>query len=445
MFKKLSATILILVCIIVSAASPAAALDFVPIDYGFDEYVSANAAMLVNLDTDTIIYEKNADTRIHPASTTKIMSIALGLELCNDLEGTIVTIPNDVWVEFQGLDVSHAGLKAGEEITMKDLLYCMMLQSANEASVALADYYGRDEFLRKMNQKAAELGCQDTHFNNPHGAFVADHYTTARDMLIITQWALTVPGFFEMSQLSRYYKAPTNLNDGVTLVSTNYMQDPGSRYYTPYIKGIKTGTLGSTAGRCLVSAAEKDGVTYLCLVFGSPMEPDNRIWEDGNSSFTDTRVLCDWAFANLDLVNVVDGSTVAADIKIRFASDRDTLLLYPDGELYAIAPKDSEEPLTVHYEYDLPENIKAPVQAGDVIGTAEVYYGGQYVGQVNLVSRENVSRSAFMMFIDTLGDILTSTVAKIIYIVLLLFVLLYLYYMLVAVPRAQKKKKSKKK
>lgn len=454
MRKKLLALILTLACAVTllpglataAEQDPSLAADDLPVyqtgDFGFDVDISANAVILLNLDTNTIVFERNADTRLHPASTTKIMSVALAMELCDDLDGTIVTVPDGVWNEFQGLDVSHANLKAGEQLSMNALLHCMMVQSANEAAVALAAYYGRDDFMRMMNEKATELGCTDTHFSNPHGAFVANHYTTARDMLLITQWALSIPGFFEMSQLARYYKEPSNLSEGVTLVTTNYMQDPYSKYYTPYIHGVKTGTM-NTSGRCLISVAEQDGARYLSLVFGCPMENTDRIWEDGVSSFTDTRLICDWAFDNLALVNVVNSDTAVAEIRLRYAAGRDALLLYPDGELLAVTNR-GDEPLEIRYEYDLPERINAPIEAGDVIGAADVYYGERLIGRVNLVSREYIGRNGFVMVMDTLGDILTSTPAKIIYIILLLFVLFYLYYMLVLVPRAQKKKKRRK-
>lgn len=446
MFKKICAATLLFFFVLIQAAAPAAAQEPpstpVPLDTGFPD-ISANAAILYSVDTDTIVYEKNADDRIHPASTTKILAVALAMELCDDLDNTIVTVPEGVWSEFMGMNISHADLKAGEQLSMRVLLNCMIVQSANEAAVALAAHYGRETFLRLMNEKAAELGCTGSYFSNPHGAFVDNHYTTARDMLLITKWALSIPGFWEMSQQARYYKEATNLSEGVTLVTTNYMQDQNSRYYTSYIKGIKTGTL-NTAGRCLVSAAVQNGNSYLCLVFGAPMESTDRIWPDGMSSFTDTKIICDWAFQTLEIINVVDTAIAVTEIGLRHAADRDTLLLYPDGSLFAVNNTGNEAASEVSYEYDLPDSVKAPVSQGDVIGTANVYYGGRHVGQVNLISREDVGRSGFMMFIDTMGDILSSAPAKIIYIVILLFVLFYLFYMLIWVPRAQKKRKRKK-
>jgi D-alanyl-D-alanine carboxypeptidase (penicillin-binding protein 5/6) len=440
MLKKITASILLILLVFTALPAPAATA---AIDYGFDlEGITANAIYLVNLDTGAVIYERDAHKQVHPASTTKIMSAALAMELCPDLE-TVITLPEGMWNEFEGLNVSSAGLLVGEQLTMNELIHCMLLQSANEAAVAVADYFGREEFLRKMNEKAAALGCTDTLFSNPHGAFVQDHHTSAYDMALITQWALTVPGFWEISQKARYDKRETNLNEPVTLVTTVLMQDPSSRYYTSYIKGIKTGTTDE-AGRCLVSTAQLDGVTYLLVLLGASFDNSDLIWPDATSTFTETRRIYDWCFDNLRLDNVIDPTTIVDDIRLRYAAGRDVLLLYPDGDLYAILNQSDETVREVRFEYELPEYVTAPITAGDVVTTAKVYFGELYVGEVNLVSIETIERDNFVMVMDTVAEILTSTVAKIVYAIMFVFILIYLYYMLVVVPRVNKKRRAKK-
>ena len=441
---KKAITVFILIILMFSAmpaAAPAAqAAETVgTLDVGFDVEITANAAYFMNLDSGLVIYEKNANERVHPASTTKIMTAALVMTMCADLDNTVVTVPEGVWSEFEGEDVSNAGLKVGEELTMNQLLHCLLLQSANEAAVTIAEYYGYDAFVGMMNDKARELGCNDTNFENPHGFMGENHYTSARDLAVITQWALGVPGFWEITQKARYDKAETNMNEATTLVSTIEMQDPNSRYYTSYIKGIKTGTLDS-AGRCLVSAAQHNGVTYLLVIMGAPYENVDTVWVDGTSSYTDTKLCYDWAFANLKLINAVDNMTAVTEIKIRYAARRDNLLLYPVDDMYAVERIDAETQHETRYEMvDVPESINAPVQEGDVIAKAKVYYGGVYLGETNLVARDTIERNVFTMIMDAMTDVLTSTVAKIIYVVLLIAVILYLYYVKVVVPKAQKK------
>ena len=174
--------------------------------------VTAEAAYIVNDDTGRVVYQKNADRRMYPASTTKIMSAALAMTMCGDIENTMVTVPYDVWVEFDGIDISNAGIYGGEVMSMSDLVHCMLIQSANEAASSVAAYFGRDSFIEAMNRKAMELGCTGTHFVNPHGLFDENHYTTARDLYLITQWALTVPGFSEITSLSSYTLSETNVH-----------------------------------------------------------------------------------------------------------------------------------------------------------------------------------------------------------------------------------------
>jgi len=363
--------------------------------------------------------------------------------MCADLEGTVVTVPVGVWNEFDGLYVSNAGLKSGEELTMLELLNCLLLQSANEAAVTIAAYYGREQFIAMMNEKAAQLGCTGTHFNNPHGAFYENHYTTARDLALITRWAINVPGFWEITQKSRYDKRATNMNDAVTLVTTNEMQDKMTRYYTSYIRGIKTGYTDE-AGRCLVSAAQQGGMTYLLVILGAPLEPDSRIWENGVSSYTDTKLCYDWAFEHLALSNPVNPDNAVTEIKIRYAAGRDNLLLYPKGEIFVLGPKEGDTRELTYEMIDLPPEVKAPVNAGEVIATARAFYGGEEIGVIDLVTHEAIERDTFVMIMDEITDALSSTAAKVIYVVVLSFGLLYLYYVLIVIPNARRKQQKKR-
>ena len=433
----------LLLCLLLFAGAAASAVS--ARDYGCDVAVTANAVYMENLDTGEVICEKNADVQVEPASTTKILATAVAMTLCSDPKNTYVTLADDIWAEFAGLDVSSAGLKAGETVSMYDLFCCMMIPSANEAASAVAEYYGWDYFIGLMNDKAAELGCTNSHFSNPHGVFSENHYTSARDMARITKWALTVPGFYEISQMARYTKAATNMNEETVLATTNYMQDPNSLYYTSYIKGVKTGTTDG-AGRCLISTAQKDGTTYLLVVLGGPFADDTRVWPTGgNSAFTETRLLDDWAFANLELGQVTGSGDIVAEIGLKHASRRDTLLLYPEKDLYSVLRKDRPDDAAVTYETDVPDSVSAPITSGQQIGTAKVFFNGEYVGDIALVAREDVPLDRFVLLMDGITSVMTSTAAKIIYVLLFLLVALYLFYMLVVVPRAQKKHRRKKK
>jgi len=323
---------------------------------------------------------------------------------------------------------------------MLELIYCMMLQSANEAAATVADYYGREAFIEKMNQQAAELGCRETHFSNVHGVFVDNHYTTAYDTYLITKWALGIPLFWEISQQSRYEKRETNKNAPVTLVTTNAMQDRQSRYYTDYIRGVKTGTL-EEAGRCLVTVGQKNGMTLLLILLGAPFSTSDRIRPQGDVVYTETRICYDWAFEHLTLRNIVNTETAVFEVKMRFAAHRDNILLYPDGALYALTPTDRKDDRQVEYiPIDVPEVIQAPVQNRQFMGRARVLYGGEEIGVIDLVTHEAIERDTFVMVMDILSLALSSTVAKVFYVVVLGFGLFYIYFTLVVMRRSPKKR-----
>ncbi|MBQ4093755.1 MAG: D-alanyl-D-alanine carboxypeptidase [Oscillospiraceae bacterium] len=407
-------------------------------EIAFDlDALTGKAIYVVNRETGRVVYEKNAQERMYPASTTKIMTAALALELCADPANTIVTVPAGVWNEFAGINISSAGLMGGEEITMLDLVHCMLLQSANEAASTVAAYYGREEFIAMMNAKAAELGCTDTHFTNPHGLFDEQHYSTAADLYKITEWAMSVPGFWEISCKSRYELPATNKHDSRWLVTTVKLQDKTSGYYTSYVRGIKTGTIDES-GRCLVSAAEKNGESYVAVVLGCPTEYSTLVWGQGNSVFTDTRRIYDWCFGKLELKNVVQAGDPVSEVSLRWSAKSDYLMVYAAEDVATLLRTDTKAQPVITYETELPQSIKAPVEAGQVIGTAKVYSDGIYIGDVDLVAWDGAELSYFSMVMDSLAKLLTSTVAMVIYALLLIFVLAYVYYMLVWVPHAAK-------
>ena len=434
-------SVLVVLLVIIQVALPCSAA---ATDFNFDVEVTAEACLIVNENTGRLVYEKNATKRMYPASCTKIMSAALALEMCRDPKNTIVTVPDGVWNEFDGINISNAGLQAGEEMTMYDLVCCMLLQSANEAASTVANYYNRETFVRLMNDKAKSLGCTETHFTNPHGLFNEEHYTTAQDLYKITQWAMKVPHFMEIASMARYDLPETNRHEARTLVTTNRMQDENTGYYTDYIRGIKTGTIDES-GRCFVTSAVKDDVTYVGVFLGAPFEVDTRHWGQGNSVFTNARLSFDWLYENVSMSKVVDEKTPVTEIDLKYSSQRDYLMLYTEEPAYTLLNVHAEESPVITYESDLPESIEAPVSVGQVIGSTKIYADGVYAGTVNLISTEEVKLSRVARALEFINRILTSVPAMIVYAVVLVLGGAYVYYMLVVVPRITSGKTRKRK
>ncbi|HAB00893.1 MAG TPA: D-alanyl-D-alanine carboxypeptidase, partial [Ruminococcaceae bacterium] len=199
MKKKIFAVVLCLI-VLTSAIVPAYA-----VSPDFD--VPAKFIYLVNTDTDTVVYEKNAEERAIPASLTKIMTAIIALQKTQNLDAMDIKAPGYIYNEFYGIGVSNAEIARGEVFTMRELLYALMLNSACEAASIIADYVGGGSipsFVEMMNEKAKEIGALNTNFVNAHGLYDENQYTTAHDMYLITKYALEQPGFLEIANTKNY-------------------------------------------------------------------------------------------------------------------------------------------------------------------------------------------------------------------------------------------------
>ncbi len=261
--------------------------------------LSAQSAILIEADSGRVVCEKQGDLKLPMASTTKIMTALVALELASS--DTLITVsPQAV-----GVEGSSVYLTEGEKLTLEALLYALLLESANDAAAAIAiGLCGSVEaFAEKMNQKASELGLQKTHFTNPHGLHDENHYTTARELAIIARYALQDPLFRTIVATRKAtipHATPSNVR---LLINHNKLL----RLYDGCI-GIKTG-FTRDSGRCLVSAAERDGVTLIAVTLRAPNDWDDHIslFDYGFSRFTSV-LLCDTDthLYPLDLVNGQD-------------------------------------------------------------------------------------------------------------------------------------------
>ena len=232
--------------------------------------MAAKAALLIDLNTNRVVYEQDADERVYPASLTKIMTCLIALE--NGNLSDVVTVSESALADLDE-DSSVAGLVVGEQMTLENLLYCMMVVSGNDACNVIAEHVAGSvtDFVRMMNQRAYELGCTNTHFNNPHGLHDENHYTTARDLAIITQAALKSENFRQIVDTYEYKLPDDNMRQNIPKLKTTNMliyQSMSNSLYYPRAHGIKTGYT-SQAGRCVISAAKSSGM-YLLDVASPP-------------------------------------------------------------------------------------------------------------------------------------------------------------------------------
>lgn len=430
-------SLIFVLCIIISSAISGVSA----VSYPNDVKTMSDSILLVNMDSGQSVFEKDPDSKRYPASTTKIMTYIIAVEHIDDLDNTRIPIKQEVidTLEGTGSSLANVAEHVGESMTAIDLLYSMMVPSGNDAAMVLADYVGGgniDNFVKMMNDKAQELGCENTHFANPDGLHDDNHYTTARDLYKITTYALTLPRFAQITDTTEY----TCEGDDVPLITTNYLIDinRGGEYYYMYAKGIKTGTTDQ-AGRCLVTTASADGYSYMAVILHAPYKEGE---QEEYYTFTDAADLFRWALTSLELKTVKTSTTPVCEQKIKLAWGKSSVNLVPEKNITVLVPSDIEDK-DITIEPDLPDIAEAPLSTDKPIGTAKVYYqdndgNKQEIAEVNLVPEENIERSGFLSVLDVIGTILQSY--WFIVIIGLIIIILLIYFIVSRISRKRRKK-----
>ena len=331
---------------------------------------------LFNADTGKTILAQNADQQQYVASLTKMMTALLLLESGKDLNGE-VTVPTAMTQEFKDIQNANgmtAGLRIGETVRRIDLLYALLVSSANDAASVIAYDVGGSvlDFVRQMNARAAELGCTGTNFTCAHGLFDYGNVSTAEDMARIAAECYKNPTFVQVSGTAAYTMPATNLHQNErTINSTNPLTDTGSEFYRSYIKCVKGG-FTTLAGRCAVAFAEQGGHTYGLVILHA----------DNASLYTECDQLLDWAFESFSDRPLVDTETELTTVDLTKCRAQPTAALYAAAPVSGYGHADD----VVSYAFDLPESIPATVKNGQKVGTATVYLDGYEVGTVDLVT-----------------------------------------------------------
>lgn len=379
----------------------------------------AKAALLYDLNGGRSIYQSHADDKVYPASTTKIMTALLALEKGN-LADT-VTVSETALAD---IDYRHSklGLKAGEQMTLENLLTALLVCSANDAANVIAEYISGDipTFVELMNTRAKELGMVNTHFVNPHGFHDDNHYTTANDLMLVTREALKSTKFREIVKIKTTKLPATNMSKERTISSTNHLI---SRYrntfhYYQYATGVKTGSTDE-AGSCLVATAEKNGISLLSVVMGCENENQN----EGAYSFVDTKAMFEYVFNNYKNVVIAQTSEIVSDSKVYEAKDNTRVALSPSKDISILLPSDytAEE---IAKQITLPDQISAPVEKGSQIGTVTYSFRGETIATVDLLAANEVKRDGLIHFLHVIGRIVFSPFVLIPLIAIVAFLLL---------------------
>ena len=347
-----------------------------PAETGEEPKINAGAAIVIDMESGRVLYEKDGYTPRKMASTTKIMTAIIALERGN-LED-VVTVSERA-AEIWG---SRIGLKKGQKIKLIDLLYGLMLNSGNDVAIAIAEHIGGtvEDFADMMNEKAYELGAINTHFITPHGLDVEGHYTTPYDLAIITAYALNNPTF---SKIVGTVQATISYR---SLYNTNEMLG-----FYPGADGVKTGYTGK-AGRCLVTSATRDNWRIISVVLNCPSR---------NARAQSSKAILDYAFNNYKPHVLLNKGDKIASVPV-LKGVEPYVPVEPMEQVKV--PLRTDEIDKVERHIDLPEKLEAPVYKGTEIGYVNYMINDEIIGQSVLITHHDVRRKGFM---DYLSDIFT--------------------------------------
>lgn len=407
--------------------------------------ITSESAVVMDASTGLILYEKNSHKRQYPASTTKIMTALLAIE--NASLSETVTFSRDAIFNID-IDSSRTGIDVGEELTLEQSLYCILLDSANEVSYAVAEHVGGtyDNFVAMMNEKAQELGLQDTNFANPHGLYDDNHYTTAYDMALIAQAAIKNSTFAKITGARTYQIPPTNIQSETRYIANHHLFIKRDLNYEGVIGG-KTGYT-QKARYSLVTYAKRGDMELISVV----MKCDNSI-----DQYTDTAKLLDYGFDNFSIYNIsdieseqsFDNSSLFTKYN-KFLNENSSLLTTGSG--YLVLPN------TVSYEDAQKEITLTPVsnlhEGENIIGTISYTYDGKLVGSTDIIYNNipmnSLTESDAIRIIKEYSNS-SSEISKlsgkknlkpliIVSIVSIVLVVIFLYYFFIERPRIRRRK-----
>lgn len=345
--------------------------------------INAESALLIDNKTNKVLYSKDMNRKMFPASTTKILTAILVLEN-HSLDEKVTASYNAVMTIPSGY--STASIQIDEVLTVEQLLELLLVHSANDAANVLAEYTGGsiDSFVAMMNTKINELGLSDTHFTNPYGLQDNNHYTTAHDLAIIMQYCLKNDDFRKIAGQASCAIPSTNKSEPRKYSSTNELLIAGNSNYYPNLIAGKTGYT-SEAGECLVSAAYNDNLELVGVILNS------------NSRFKDTRSLYNYGYTNFSIKNIVNEKDIITNVEVKNATkDTKNLNLLVSEDIPVLA-NSSDDLSKIEPQITLNSDIKAPIEDGQVLGKVSYSVNG-ITYSTDLIAANNVEKSNFVLY-----------------------------------------------
>lgn len=351
---------------------------------------TAESVILYELTSDTMLYNINPDKRVYPTGMVKLMTILVAVE--NAQMTDVVTVSRKDLTHVTN-DPSDPWLKSGEEMTVQDMLYCAMSASfANDASTVLAGHIAGsvDAFVQMMNDKAAALGCRDTHFTNVTGLHDNDNYTTARDLCRITEAALENEHFRAIFSAKEYTIAQTNKSDARVIQTSNLMMN-GKKYQDDRVTGGKSGNT-KEGGRCLTITAKSGDMDVLCIVMGAKATYVDEVTLSAHGSYEEAKILLDYAFKTFQYRQVFFEGQVISQYPV--AGGSNDVVSQPVNSASTVLPIEADTTQLNWVYLDNNVSLSAPVEKGQKLGAVQVWYGQKCLAETDLVAMNEARPNA---------------------------------------------------
>lgn len=362
----------------------------------------ATSVYLYNLTQDKVIAEKNADKVIYPASTVKLMTGLVAAELLSDKLDEQIEVTEEM---LKGVTGNNLKISVGEIVTVRDMFYGLLCGGNNDCAAILAHVAagGIPQFVELMNKKAAELGTKTTNYTNVSGMHSDNMVTTAYDTYLVAAAAYEAPLIMEAVTTNKYEMPATNKSKLRNVYNKNYLISRyiDTTYYNSLAQGMNAGYT-SQGGYCLVTSAEYNGQSYICVVMGGE-EQNKRI-----RSYEIAGDLIDWAFSAYKETKVLDLNSYIGEMSVTLAQDTDHVTIKPAGPLTAFLPSDIDVAKDIELlpKLNAPE-LEAPVTEGQVVGFITVKYGDEILGTVDLITTDKVERSEFLYALQRIKSFTT--------------------------------------
>lgn len=352
--------------------------------------INTNSPSIILMDAKTgkILYSKDALKKMYPASTTKLMTAILTLENCKLTD--IVTVSHNAIFSIP-IGYSHASLKEGENLTVEELLNVLLIPSANDAAIALAEHIAGsvEEFAKMMNNKAKEIGCLNTNFINPNGVHNENHYSTAYDLALIGKYAMQFKDIMRIATVNQYTLPKSNKYNKEDRIfnATNGLITKNNEYFYEYATGLKTGYTDKS-GYCIVATAKREDMELLEVVLGSDSIKDR---------YTDCINLFNYGFENYSYKNLLEANSIVKTMEVEGATtETKTLDIMAKNEIKVLINNKINQELEPIIEIN--QNLSAPIEKNAVIGKISYNIDGE-VYSTELIAKDSVQASNLEIWI----------------------------------------------